>query len=378
MSSTSGLSLTRGDLSAARRLVIKVGSGVIARDGRLRAAVIGRLAADVAEARAAGREVVMVVSGSVAAGCGPLGFASAPKGVLERQASASVGQPLLMARLAEAFAPHKRLVAQMLMSADDIENRKRFISARHTLLDLIARGVIPIINENDALSEHEAIIGDNDHLAALVTNVISADWLIILSTARGVMERSGAGPLISRVEIGSKLDAHIDESLSATGVGGMRAKVAAAHLASQWGVPTLIAEGRGGALKRILAGRDVGTLFVPGARALPARKRWIAIRSRSRGQIIVDDGARRALAERGASLLPAGVNDVRGAFPMGARVDICGTDGVAFAVGLVSYNADEIRRVKGRKQSEIGAILGYEYVREIVHRDDLVLLSEKP
>ncbi|MCA9242670.1 MAG: glutamate 5-kinase [Phycisphaerales bacterium] len=377
MSSTPARVLDRSDLAAARRIVVKVGSGVVARDGRMRTAVIRRLAADVAEARAGGREIVMVVSGSVAAGCGPLGLAKAPKAVLERQVVASVGQPLLMARLAEAFAPYKTLTAQLLMSADDIENRRRFMSARHTMLGLLARGVIPIINENDALSEHEAIIGDNDHLAALVTSVISADWLIILSTARGVMEQAGAGPLISRVEVGSRLDAHIDQSLSATGVGGMRAKVAAAHLASQWGVPTLIAEGRGGALPRILAGRDIGTLFVPDKRALPARKRWIAIRSRSRGQIIVDDGARRALTERGASLLPAGITDVRGDFPMGARVDICTPDGVSFAVGLVSYGSDEIRRVKGRKQSEIAGILGYEYYREIVHRDDLVLLSEK-
>ena len=364
------------DLSRVKRIVVKVGSGVIAAKGKLKSRVIADLAFDVTVLRHRGHEVILVVSGAVASGYTLLGLSKPPTSVLERQAAAALGQPRMMTQLAKAFAVHRTSVAQLLMSADDIDNRRRFLSARHTMEELLRRGVVPILNENDALSDHEATIGDNDHLAALVTNVASAELLIILSRVPGVFPSGRTDSVIARVDVGSSLDSHITRDMTETGVGGMVAKVSAAHLASNWGVPTIIAQGgKAGLLQRLVAGEEIGTLFVPRANPLNSRKTWIAVRKTSRGTLTVDAGARRALVERNASLLPAGIVAVEGTFPMGTRVDLLDERGERFAVGLVSYSADEIRRIRGRKQSEIKTLLGYEYVKEVVHRDDLVVLA---
>ncbi len=367
----------RNIVANVRRIVVKVGSAVISEKGRLLPDVIAEMAQEVVNLRHRGCEIVMVVSGAVAAGYEPLGMPSPPSQVVERQAAASVGQHRLLTIFAERFAKHRFHVAQLLMSADDIENRRRFLSARHTMQELLARGVVPIINENDALSDDEDKVGDNDHLAALVTNVVSADLLVILSTVEGLCADGGAGPVIPLVEVGSDVEHHIRGKLSATGVGGMKAKVSAARLAAFWGVPTVIGDGRRpGLLMRLLDGEPVGTMFVPRMHRITQRKRWIAFRNRSTGAVIVDVGARRALLRNGASLLPSGVTGVEGRFAMGARVDIRDETGEVFAVGLVSYSSDEIFRLRGRKASEIKSILGYEYVHEIVHRDDLVLTHQ--
>jgi glutamate 5-kinase len=366
----------RRTLGRIRRIVVKIGSGVIAGGGRLRPKVVADLAYDVSVLRHQGHQITMVVSGAVAAGYQPLGFDAPPTEVVDRQAAASVGQHKLMSVFAAAFARHRLPVAQLLLSADDIEHRRRFLSARHTLHTLLSRGAVPIINENDALSDDEIKVGDNDHLAALVTSVVSADLLIILSRVPGLCSDGGHGPVIPQVDIGSDIDEHISLAVSASGVGGMVAKVAAARLASRWGVPTIIADGtRQGMLQRVIGGESVGTVFVPSADRLPERKQWIAVRSRSLGVLRVDAGATEALTQRGASLLPTGVVEVQGDFRMGERVDIHDESGRAIAVGLASYAADEIRRLRGRRQSEIRSVLGYEYVKEIVNRDDLVLLQ---
>lgn len=369
--------VARRELGRVRRVVVKVGSGVISGKGKLKARVISELAADVAALREGGCAVLMVVSGAVASGFGLLGLERAPTGVLERQAAASVGQPRMMSALSRAFAARQTVVAQLLMSADDIDNRKRFLSARHTLDELLQRRVLPIINENDALSEHEATIGDNDHLSALITNVASADLLVILSRVPGVFPAGSTESVIPRVEVGSSLDQHITSGLSETGVGGMIAKVSAARLASNWGVPTIIAQGGvAGLLPRVVAGEEIGTLFVPRENRLNSRKTWIAVRKKSRGALRVDAGARRALVEKNASLLPAGIVGVDGRFPMGTRVDLIDEQSRTFAVGLVSYSSDEVRLICGRKQHEVKELLGYEYVKEVIHRDNLVILEE--
>jgi glutamate 5-kinase len=363
-------------LGDVRRLVVKVGSGVIATRGRLRPKIVADLVYDVTVLRHRGCEVIMVVSGAVASGFQSLGLSRPPTAVLPRQAAAAIGQHKMMAMFARLFAKHRTEVGQLLMSADDIENRQRFLSARHTLLELLARGVVPIINENDALSDHQAIIGDNDHLSALVTNVASAQLLIILSRVAGLLEGGLSGTVIPRVEVDSDVARHIRRELSESGVGGMVAKVSAARLAANWGVPTVIADGtQPGQLLRIMAGEEIGTMFVPREPKLSARKRWIAFRTRSRGVLVIDAGARRALCERGASLLASGVRAVEGDFPMGSRVDIVDEERNVLAIGLVSYAADEIRRLCGRREAEIKSLLGYEYVKEIVHRDELVLLA---
>ena len=405
MTSTPDAGRDFGDL---RRIVVKVGSGIIAPAGRLDPLVIERIAADVTALRDTGREVVLVVSGAVAAGYLGMGRDRPPKSVVERQAAAAVGQYQLMTMFASEFEKCDTVVAQLLMMQDDIEDRRRFLSARHTLQELLSRGILPIINENDPLADDEAKIGDNDHLAALVTSLTTADLLVILSTVAGVLrfgdeDRDGGGDrdgdgdgdengdeetadadraltaeVISTIEVGSEIDDHITDDQSETGVGGMKAKVRAARLASDWGVPTVIASGKEpGLLTRVVSGEEVGSLFVPGVKRLTERKRWIAIRTRSRGSIVVDDGAKRALVERGASLLPIGIVEVDGDFGIGARIDLVDGSGAAFAVGLVSYPASEIKRMKGRQSSEFEEVLGYRYVEEIVHREDLVLFDLK-
>ena len=391
------------DFGELRRVVVKVGSGIIAPTGRLDPLVIERIAKDVTALRDAGLEVVLVVSGAVAAGYLGMGRDQPPTAVVERQAAAAVGQYQLMTMFASEFEKCDTVVAQLLMMQDDIEDRRRFLSARHTLQELLSRGVLPIINENDPLADDEAKIGDNDHLAALVTSLTTADLLVILSTVAGVLrfgdggvaggdeatggkealqnggdgdDRAHSADVISTIEVGSEIDIHITDDQSEMGVGGMRAKVRAARLASDWGVPTVIASGNEpGLLTRVVDGDDVGSHFVTGTKRLTERKRWIAIRTRSRGSIVVDDGAKRALMERGASLLPAGIVKVEGEFGIGARVDLLDGRGQAFAVGLVSYPASEIQRMKGRQSEEFQEVLGYKYVEEIIHREDLVLLD---
>ena len=380
------------DFGELRRVVVKVGSGIIAPTGRLDLLVIERIAKDVTALRDTGLEVVLVVSGAVAAGYLGMGQDQPPTAVVERQAAAAVGQYQLMTMFASEFEKCDTVVAQLLMMQDDIEDRRRFLSARHTLQELLSRGVLPIINENDPLADDEAKIGDNDHLAALVTSLTTADLLVILSTVAGVLrfgdgenetadgDRALTAEVISTIEVGSEIDDHITDDQSETGVGGMRAKVRAARLASDWGVPTVIASGKEpGLLARVVSGEEVGSLFVPGVKRLTERKRWIAIRTRSRGSIVVDDGAKRALVERGASLLPIGIVEVEveDDFGIGARVDLVDGSGEAFAVGLVSYSASEIQRMKGRQSGEFQEVLGYRYVEEIIHREDLVLLDVK-
>lgn len=361
---------------SAKRVVIKVGSGVITRGGRLRPRVVARLAHEVTQLSERGHAVLLVVSGAVAAGYRALGLDKPPPAVVDRQAAASIGQYRLMAKLSRAFGVFGRRVAQLLLMEEDVETRRRFISARHTLLRLLEAGVIPIINENDPLSDDEAKIGDNDHLAAFVTSLVSADLLILLSTVPGIYE-NGSGRILPVVEVGSPVEQHITSEMSATGVGGMKAKVSAARLASRWGVPTIIADGnRAGILRSLVDGEQAGTLFLPGEGKINARKRWIAVRTRSRGALQVDDGARRAILQRGASVLPAGITAVSGKFPMGARVDIQDREGRTFAVGLSSYSADEVRRMQGRRRTDFKAVLGYEYVDEIIDRDDLVVLID--
>jgi glutamate 5-kinase len=380
VTSTSGAGRDFGEL---RRVVVKVGSGIIAPAGRLDPLVIERIAKDVTALRDTGLEVVLVVSGAVAAGYLGLGRDQPPTSVVERQAAAAVGQYQLMTLFAREFEKCDTVVAQLLMMQDDIEARRRFLSARHTLQELLSRGVLPIINENDPLADDEAKIGDNDHLAALVTSLTTADLLVILSTVEGVLrfgddEMTGGADVIRTIEVGSEIDSHITDDQTETGVGGMRAKVRAARLASNWGVPTVIASGiEPGLLTRIVKGEEIGSLFVPGTKRLTERKRWIAIRTRSRGSVVVDDGAKRALLERGASLLPIGIVAVEGDFGIGARIDLVDGSGETFAVGLVSYPASEIERMKGRKSADFQKVLGYKYVEEIVHREDLVLLDPK-
>jgi glutamate 5-kinase len=356
----------RNSLKAARRLVVKLGTGVLT-DSRKQPdlAQMEQLVAQVAAQQQAGREVVLVTSAAVGAGMGVLGYEKRPAGVAELQACAAVGQSRLMATYERLFAAHDRHVAQVLLTHEDLEHHDRHLNARNTLVTLLGHGVVPIINENDAVSFTEIKFGDNDKLSALVASLLPADLLVILTTVDGVIENFGkANPrTIPTIEA-------IDESLeqlakgtdSATAVGGMASKIQAARIVIRSGIPLVIASGRKkSVLADILDGRAEGTFFVPQPDRLKGRKRWIAFFHHPRGTLFVDEGAKQALREKGRSLLPPGVARCEGEFAAGDVVRLCDLDGTEFARGICRHDAATVRA------RELAGV-------ELVHRDDLVIL----
>jgi glutamate 5-kinase len=370
-----------GILSKVKRIVIKIGSGVLTcGDNGLNKPLMGSIAAQVAELRASGRQVIIVSSGAVAAGRKELGIDGRPRSIPQKQAAAAIGQSRLMHAYEEAVEPFGHKVAQILLTRDDLAHRGRFLNARATLDTLLSFGVIPIINENDTVVFDEIKFGDNDSLSALVTNLAEANLLVILTDIDGFYEANPRTNPDARLiplvrQITREMERAAGGSGSTVGTGGMVTKLAAAKKAGQFGVPTLMLNGRNPSLlAEAFAGREVGTLFLPGKESLNRRKHWIAHTLRPSGKIIVDDGARTVLARQGKSLLPSGVVRVEGKFDRGACVRVCGTDGTEIARGLVDYSHDEITRILGHRSGEIEAILGYKYGDEIIHRDNLVVL----
>ncbi len=349
-----------------RRVVIKLGTGILT-DSRKRTDQVqfAQLVAQVAALRASGREVVVVSSGAVGAGMGVLGFERRPSELADLQACAAVGQSRLMAMYESLFRHYEQGVAQVLLTHEDLADHPRHLNARNTLLTLLKRGVVPIINENDAVSVTELKFGDNDRLSALVASLLPADLLVILTTAEGLIENFGR-PEARRMSIvealSEEVEAEAGGTSSATAVGGMRTKIDAAKIVLRSGIPLVIANGRRfDALSRILAGEDEGTLFVPRKTRLPGRKRWIAFYHRPAGTLVVDEGARKALCEGGRSLLAPGVVRIEGDFHPGVVVRICDQGGRELARGISRLGSEEL---KG-SGSEHG---------EVIHRDDLVVL----
>jgi len=356
----------RDPLKTAVRLVVKLGTGVLTdRRKQPDPAQLEQIVAQVAALRKSGKEVVLVTSGAVGAGMGALGLEKRPVELAGLQACAAVGQSRLMAMYADLFARHGLLVAQVLLTHDDLEHHERHLNARNTLVTLLGRGVVPIINENDAVSFTEIKFGDNDKLSALVASLLPADLLVILTTVDGVLENFGrANPkTISVIEkIDSALEKIARGTDSDTAVGGMKSKIEAAKIAVRSGIPLVIASGRKkGVLARILGGEDEGTLFVAEPKRLQGRKRWIAFFHHPQGALIVDDGAKHALREKGKSLLPPGVARCEGEFAAGDVVRICDLDGTEFARGIARFGSAAVRERKLPKE-------------ELVHRDDLVIL----
>jgi glutamate 5-kinase len=285
-----------------------------------------------------------------------------------------------MGRWERAFAPSKIAVAQVLLTHADLASRRRFLNARHTFNELLAEDVLPIVNENDTVSVEEIQFGDNDRLAALVTSVVEADLLVLLTDVDGLFDRDPTQPGAERVALVENVSEDTLRAAggagSAVGTGGMRSKVDAARTAALSGVPTIIANGRTrGSLTRVFAAEDVGTLFLPRPSPLPLRKHWIAYTLKPLGALVVDAGASRALRSGGKSLLPAGIVEVQGEFDVGDPVSVVGTDGREIARGLASYGARELERIRGLASTEIERVLGYRYDDEAIHRDDLVLLD---
>jgi len=353
-------------LKDVHRVVVKFGTGILTEaDHRVDPARMSQLVAQIASLRKSGIEVVLVTSGAVGAGMGIFEDEKRPKKLNDLQACAAVGQVKLMSAYDQLFAGHGLHVAQVLLTHDDLKHHERHLNARQTLLSLLGKGVIPIINENDAVSFTELKFGDNDRLSALVASLLPADLLIILTTVDGVIENFGTDDarLISNVvSIDSTIRKHAQGTSSSTSVGGMATKIEAARIAVRSGITLVIASGlKTDTVDKVMKGEDVGTIFVPRTSRLSSRKRWIAFFHNPSGSIIVDDGAKLALRENGKSLLPPGIKRCEGHFSKGDIVMICDRDGIEFARGIAEFDMAEV------KSGTLNRV-------EVVHRDDLVVL----
>jgi glutamate 5-kinase len=371
-------------LAQARRIVVKVGSALLVdpRTGQLRRAWLDALADDVARCRSRGQEVIIVSSGSIAAGREHLGLKGRPLRLEEKQAAAATGQIRLAHAYQETLARHDITVAQILLTLQDTEDRRRHLNGRATIETLLKLGAVPVINENDTVATAEIRFGDNDRLAARVSQMISADTLVLLSDIDGLYtadpKRDPSATLISEVnELTPEIEAMAGEALPGYSSGGMVTKLVAARIAMGAGCRMVIALGKEGGgkeaapLQRIEAGAPC-TWFVPGAEPRTARKRWIAGSLKPVGSVVIDAGAAKALAD-GRSLLPAGVTAVEGSFRRGDPIAVKDGDGRVLARGLSAYDSDDADRIRGHKSREIEAILGYRGRDEMIHRDDLVL-----
>jgi len=367
-------------LRVARRVVVKVGSSLVTNDGRgLDAEAISQWGRQIAALRALGKEVVMVSSGAVAEGMKRLGWTRRPSEMHELQAAAAVGQMGLAQVYESCFREHGLGTAQVLLTHDDLADRKRYLNARSTLLTLLRLGIVPIINENDTVVTDEIKFGDNDTLGALVANLIEADCLVILTDQQGLFtadpRRDPSARLLSRVAAGdAALEAMAGGAGSALGKGGMITKVLAARRAATSGAHTVIASGREPeVLARLAAGEEIGTQFVAQTGRLAARKKWLADHLQLRGSLRLDAGAAKALQRDGKSLLPIGVVEVTGDFERGEAVACVDAEGREIARGLINYSSSDARRIVRKPSAEIEAILGFVEEPELIHRDNLVL-----
>jgi glutamate 5-kinase len=364
-----------------KRIIVKIGSNILAgeREG-LDIKRISSLARDVSEIQGRGYDVVIVSSGAIAAGMKKLGLKEKPRDVKLKQAAAAVGQSSLMWAYERSFWDYGRKVAQVLLTRDDFSDRKRYINSKNTLLTLLAYRVVPVINENDTVSTDEIKFGDNDHLASLVASLIEAERLIILSDVDGLYtedpRHNADATLIDYVEeITREIEERAGGPGSAVGTGGMYSKILAAKRAVNHGITVNIVSGRkDGLLVSLIESQKKGTLFKPRKEKLSSRKGWIAYGSRSKGGLVLDDGAVKALVEGGKSLLPSGIVSVEGSFDTGDAVYCLDTRGNRIAKGLINYSSSEMRKIRGKKTSEIEEILGYKYSDEAIHRDNLVLI----
>lgn len=364
-----------------KRVVVKVGSGVLTVKDGLNTRLIDELASDISSMRKRGVEVILVSSGAIASGLKKIGLSKRPQSISQQQAVAAVGQSSLMMAYEEAFGRKRQKVAQILITRDDLVHRRRYLNARNTLLTLLSWKIVPIINENDTVVVDEIKFGDNDNLSAMVTNLTDSHLLLNLTNIDGLYDKD---PRVHEdaglIRVVDKIDRKVTRYASAIpgflGTGGMASKIRAAQKVALGGVPTIIANGlKPHILKEIFKGREEGTLFMP-RRVMCKRKHWIAFTKSPKGAIIIDPGAERALEENGKSLLPSGVVDVEGRFSLGDAVLILNGDRQEIAVGMVNYHSGEIKKIMGAKTSEIESILGYRHEDEVIHRDNLVMTGQ--
>ncbi len=370
-------------LAHVKRVVIKVGSGVISDHNGLDLDRIASLVEDVNTLRQRGYEVILVSSAAVAAGKADLGITGSAQGMPLpiKQAAAAIGQSRLMRAYKDALREYNLTAAQVLLTRDDLANRRRYLNARNTLMTLLEYGVVPIINENDTVVIDEIRFGDNDNLSAMTTNLVEAQLLVILSDVDGLYDsdprHNPEAKLISEVErISPEIEKMAGTAETQLGTGGMVTKLKAAKRATLYGAGTAIINGRTHhSLLHLFDGHELGTYFLPARDPMAARKHWIAFTKKPKGKLLLDDGAQKAVADRGKSLLPSGIKKFEGSFERGDAVRLCDLDGNEFAKGVTNYTSTELSRIIGKNTKEIKTILGYHYGDEIVHRDNMVLSS---
>ncbi len=367
-----------------RRLVVKVGSGVLTTERGLNRVMIHRLSDQVAELRVRDKErkIIIVSSGAVASGVRKIGLKERPRTIPHKQASAAVGQGVLMEAWEQAFDKYDLLVAQVLMTSEDLAHRHRYLNARNTLETLLDWGILPIINENDTVVVEEIKFGDNDQLSALIAGLIGADLVVNLTDTEGLYDcdpRENASARL--IPVLHKVDARIVQCAAprpgAVGTGGMLSKINAARKCLASGIPMIIAPGRErDVLLRLMDGEDLGTAFLPRGRVYQGKKIWLANLPKPSGDLVLDEGAVNALARRGKSLLPIGVVAVRGNFGVGSPVRCVDQAGTVVGVGLTNYKAAEIELIKGRHSEEIATLIGFKPYDEVIHRNNFVLAEE--
>jgi len=379
---TPDASVARPEVRSAKRIVVKVGSSVLTDEAGPRARTFSEIARQVSSLLADGRQVILVSSGAIAVGSRELGWQHTGRTIPQKQAAAAVGQIGLCEIYRRRFAKHDRRVAQILVTRMGLGERERFLNARHALNELLGLGVVPIVNENDTVATEEIRFGDNDNLSATVVNLVAAELLIVLTDVDGLYERPPSEkdpkpPLVHTLE---RIDESVRQSAAgsggAFGRGGMLTKLEAARSAARSGASTVLCNGNTeDAILSAARGEAIGTWIAAGDR-LQSRKHWLAFTAETRGHLQLDAGASRALREGGRSLLPAGIEAVAGRFGMGDPVACLDSKGKEIARGLVSYSAEDIEQIKGRKAREIASVLGYSNGDEIIHRDDLVWLGD--
>lgn len=366
-------------LQHVKKIIIKIGSAVLTGTEGLDIPIIEQLVEEIAQLNKRGYQIVVVTSGAIASGKHRMGISGPLKSMPQKQAAAAIGQGRLMRVYSNAFGKHGIYVAQILLTMSDLTNRKRFLNVRNTLSTLAEWGVVPIINENDTVAVDEIKFGDNDHLAAMLANITEANLLINLTGTQGLYDKnptvSKNGKVISLVEeITEEIEAAATADTSSVGMGGMKSKVVAARKVTAFGIPYVIAPGKEkGILHAIIAGEDKGTLFLPMSEHMTSRKYWIAFTLRSRGRLIIDEGAKSAIVEHGKSLLPSGIVGVEGSFEVSDPVTCVDENGLTLAKGLVNYSSQEIRKIMGLKSSKIEQVLGHKDYDEVIHRDNLAV-----
>lgn len=366
----------------AKRIVVKVGSNVLTKDNGLNISAIRSISSQISRLMDSGLEVILVSSGAMASGVKKIGLSKRPTAIPQRQAVAAVGQAGLIMEYEKDFGRYGKKVAQVLLTRDDLCNRRRYLNARNTLHTLLSWQVVPIINENDTVAVEEIKFGDNDNLAAMITLLMDANILINLTDIDGLYTKDPrVHPDAELIPVVSKIEKNLEKIASdipgALGTGGMLSKIKAARKLTLSGIPMVIAKGtRPNILDELFSGENHGTFFVPKKEKLPSRKCWLAFTLKPQGVLMIDDGAVAAILERGKSLLPSGIKNVEGNFNIGAPVEFKDRNNERIGIGLVNYSAADIRQIMGLRSSQIEARLGCKPYDEVIHRDNLAITGE--